>query len=197
MRHRPTTEEEKREARENKKFWIQVATLILLFIYTGVNVGIYWITKTNFQRDERPFVYAIEVDAASPVDPVKGLGSRVVYHNYGKTPALQFKFIGKLFNSPDSFARANEWFTRGGKDLTEAAEGQIIYPTILMQGMQGETLIVTPDTSQIMSEQQVVAIRFQYSDSFGNTYRTEACYWRGANSQDRTLVRCTGHNEIN
>jgi hypothetical protein len=208
-RHGENTAHQKSQLR-----WTKIAAG-LVFIYTVV-MGWQAIlthqslkaTREFFQLDQRPYVFSTKVNPAQFAPPNNRLGTQLYYFNYGKSPALHMKKVGWIFVGDDALKQVDDWFKRLGNGPLEKAKLEestdsggsqrpFLSETILMQGEKPVlTTVVSRTSAPSPDVQYVVAMRFQYLDTFGNRYWSDVCFWHPPGDNGEIGNRCIAHNEI-
>ncbi|HSY92946.1 MAG TPA: hypothetical protein VK812_16365 [Candidatus Binatus sp.] len=153
----------------------------------------------QFREDQRPYVWrpseSITAQAAN--------GEPVVFTfpfiNYGKSPAIQERSIGKVFLGNNALSKADNWFAAldrrhlGPKDSPPA----VIPPTATPQinnRLQSTELLTPEEWSS--DGFVVVGVRIEYFDTSMHPYVSDMCWVRRAGKPQGRLINCERHNEI-
>jgi hypothetical protein len=187
---------EKQDRRKSLKFWVQVVSLIILAVYAGFTIAIWWkmkeankISRDNFVSAQRAFVsFSPNVQpfyATTKGSPKLAWEFQVPMRNSGTTPTDQLQdhiFIKVLPNIlPDSF---NFQDFEEGRRSTIAPQDHISYVT---------DTVSSEDMSNIKAGNKYLYIYgwARYHDKFAGTpiHITEFCYQMHATEGDFTNTK--------
>ncbi len=220
------------------KFWVEIVALLGLGVYTYQTYRTNNLTQCalrqakvqfdaaqksgsdQFKLDQRPYVWSLSALTTFAQDHIE---AAIHLANFGKSPAIDERSIGKVFVSGD-LNQAGEWFSQfGNRHLTT----QDASPTIVPPGVPPPIAnpatpddrilrgyIVTRVGSERLSNPEVisaesvnrgviVALRVEYSDTSGDFHYSNMCWIRNLNGQknpqghsEGELTPCQKYNEI-
>ena len=173
------------ENRVKRSFaWVTVISAIVAAL-----TGLFslWISKANFETDQRPYVWMSEkvndgagtlqfnADFPEKMLPDGRMGSHIElsfpYSNYGKSPAIMLKASSDLKIGPKAAYKLHD----GGWSPMES-----ILPPGKIDSFTGST--DTPVRKDALQTHMAVAgsvaqlVRLLYQDESGNYYETEICF---------------------
>ena len=207
----------------NKKqlFWTKIAAG-LVFVYALLTGWQGCLTRQaidnstkQFQIDQRPYVWTTNMRFFLKIEAGQPMCANIPMANYGKSPALKTKTIGKIFIGPTAKVDADIWFdTRNEKsfDVPGISETVVLpgtpslippdtkeIPTGGLGGwfftLTGDKVLTQADVDYILNtdESAVIVVQFEYFDAFGNRYWSDLCTSRFVNGN---TPNCHNHNEI-
>ena len=209
--------QEKKDSRDKWKFRFEVAGLIVLTVYAGFTIGIWYANKKagdaaqqaiaianeHFQKDQRPYIWYTFVDPF-PFEPNKQLKANIYIANYGKTPAIRQIGSGAIFYGADAIQKADAWFDGlASQPYSNRGSVNIVPPGIPTNHKDG--LFMTAVSDQIPKDKDIAYIekhdsgallvmRAEYFDTAGNYYVSDMCFTR---LQNGVIGHCHTHNVIN
>jgi hypothetical protein len=158
-----------------------------------------------FQIDQRPYVWNSAVQPL-PMIPNQRISANVYFANYGKSPALDVHGTGAMFFGRDALKQADAWFESiGTNPLNKSTTGtvSIIAPGIPPDPQKANSFTTILSTKVVTSDDitfilkndfsAVIVLRQQYSDTGGNNYYTDMCFFHLASN---AIAQCKSHNEI-
>lgn len=180
----------KSEARENKRFIVEIVTVILVFIYAGLTA---WQASSasgqlkearrstdaavqNFQMGQRAWIGTSSAEIPDPV-PEKALVWRITYKNFGNSPAMnvQIRETIQLFNS----SRIDETaITFLSLNLPKAQNSLSMFNNQTYTDTGGINFVLTEDqVSQVKREAALIVYiaEVSYRDIFGIPRTTKVC----------------------
>lgn len=205
------TGQSKQESREAIKLRIEIATLIVLFIYTSVTL---WqactthdVAKTSqrqLELDQRPWVglmgnnhIAVEVVKNSPIK------IKIELQNVGKTPALDEASVNNLTNHPIG----DPMPTFNGYSRADAGPPITLMPNAIAVAEIATDKPGTRGVPVILSDADIININsgkvqlflygtIWYSDTFGKSHRTDYClqYLPSSGATGNSFGACATHN---
>ena len=126
--------------RESHKVWLERFTLLAVIIYAGITCWQGCLTResiTNntkqFQIDQRPYVWDNNVRPGVSIEPNQKMWANIVMINFGKSPALKTRIVGKIFVGPNAMSDADSCFTQIGDNRFQenpADTGTVVPPGI-------------------------------------------------------------------
>lgn len=177
------TKQKKKERRQNITFWVGIATLVVLTVYAGFTIAIWYANKKAAQaakvsadtardalvKQQRPW---LGIDSR-PVIEVEGAHWRIVFKlkNYGTSPALRSAFASETVNAPIIFetvkAKIEQACSRG-EALTNDPQGHgyTIFPSAAQP--QGISMSGTQTAVYLLG-------CLTYMDEFGALHHTRVC----------------------
>lgn len=205
--------------RDRFKFWAEMVGLAVLIAYTTF-AALQWCemrktnklsgdalsnAKTQFQQDQRPYMWPAKF-IPFPVKVKEPIRVNSYYVNYGKTPALRQKSIGKIlvFSGEGTLAQADRFFATFDESKIVGGSEIIVPPGIPPDPKQSQAFAtdrsdVAPVDAKAVNEinktdgsYAVVGV-ITYYDAFGNHYRSDYCAMHLANGN---VAWCARHNEI-
>jgi hypothetical protein len=201
----------KQNSRENIRFAVEVATLILLFVYTSLT---FWqacttnsVAKTSqrqLELDQRPWVGLIGSNHIS-IEMVKGtpIKMHLEFQNVGKTPALDEISVNNFANRPVSYPMPDF----GGYSKNDAGP-----PITLMPNAIAGAIITTDKPGKsgipvILSDADIDGFKtgkvqlfaygsIWYNDTFGKPHRTDYClqFLPPSGATPGGVAACPTHN---
>jgi hypothetical protein len=106
----------------------------------------------QFQIDQRPYLWTTEAYPKIVIIGGKRVLANIPFANYGKSPALRTRVIGKIFIGPTAKEDAESWFLifGGNKPITKRANSEVVVPpgipTLYPQTERGAKDV--PETSE-------------------------------------------------
>lgn len=209
------------------KLSVEIGTLLALIAYTGLVayqlLEMKGATATakksaddamkqvqaNFVSDQRPYVWALGAMVEIRQDRIYML---IQLADFGKSPAIQERAIGKIFIGKNAIDKAGGWFKQFQTRHLSANDAS---PTILPPGIPPQIprtrpedpLILGYSTIRIGSSQEdpkdvrqasdtngwiVGVARIDYFDTSGNFYSSELCWVRNLSGQHDNAGRALG-----
>jgi hypothetical protein len=160
------------------------------------------LVSDQFIRDQRPYV------TVAVIKPVVKVGEPVManlyWGNYGKSPAVHVRGIGRIFFGKDALQQADRWFQQMGNKPLLGPE------TILTPGVppdpehSPESSFSSLFSAKPISQEEfsflmkhdfsaAVVAREEYYDIAGNRYWTDMCWTHFTTG---AIPHCAKHNEI-
>jgi hypothetical protein len=137
------------------------------------------ISKTQFQKDQRPYVAELANSIENPgfyeIPQSPGMGQITwTWHltNYGKTPAYDMSFREWIKMGDGKFERSYSAHSDGRPDLGGAVPpGSPMYHTVVSKPISKD------EFTQLMAKDEGITIRvvIDYRDSYGIWYQTGLC----------------------
>jgi hypothetical protein len=196
--------------------WSQVI-LDLLLLIVGIKLACIYTGQLNqmveqnrsnrefFQKDQRPYIWVSAVVGIVPQQK-KQLLARVYLANYGKSPAMEERNVGKIFHGKDAITQADKWFDEMDSGHLSTKDTSV---TIVPQGIpaDGEKSPVWssigsdaplsgPEAKYITenSFSEILAVHVEYTDIGGKSfYFSDICYHRTTTGN---MGICHRHNEM-
>jgi hypothetical protein len=207
------TDREENATQQNRSYTISKFTLYAVIVYSALTTILVIIgglqlkrSHDTFQQDQRPYVFSTKVNPAQFAPPDNRLGTQIFYYNYGKSPALHMNDVGWIFVGADQ-KLVDDWFKQLGDGPLETAnlepndghgsQRPFLTESVLMQGEKPVlTTLVSRATATSLDVGYIVAIRFQYFDTFGKRYWSDVCFQHLPGQNEEIGNRCMAHNEI-
>jgi hypothetical protein len=200
--------------KQNFPAWVgAISTLVLAIVtivYTVYAQRTLAITKENFLREERPYVW---ITSARPLLARTYPGDLPTYNrlvtdiyiaDFGKTPALGAVIITKIVTGPSALAQADEFFKSGADAFMASHQpsGNVIVPGIpsepshtwMWRSAQSDPLSPA-DLQYILAHENsaMVVVRITYFDYAGQKHRSDLCLNRLLTG---ALEHYREHNEL-
>lgn len=71
------------------------------------------LTRENFNRDQRPYIWLVPCNPKILRDSTnKKLFANIPFANFGKTPAIGVKAVGRIFLGDDARQKGHDWIVR-------------------------------------------------------------------------------------
>jgi hypothetical protein len=148
LRKQHKTEREEDAARDKKQLrWTKIAAL-LVFIYTGIMAYQAYLTRValedssdQFHIDQRPYVWTNNVAPEITIQAGQRMWANISLINYGKSPALKARMVGKIFTGNAAKEQADQWFASHDNKPISADDSEVVIPP----GIPGTR--PTPDTT--------------------------------------------------
>jgi hypothetical protein len=184
------------DSREKKKFALEIATVVLLFLYTSIALWQGCLVRNQFSKDQRPYVLARPDSPVLNRDYQSRPGTppiawNVYLINYGKSPAVNV-YSCYHFSASDNAALLRKSVSENVPESgCSAPDSQSEIGGIIPPGPKenGVFKTISPhrafspeELSVIENSDDLIAISgfIRYEDFAGNTYRTTFCGMRYA-----------------
>jgi hypothetical protein len=198
---------EDQKSHRNKNFVVSVLTLMAVVFYAGLT---FWQgtllrdsirnTNNNFQKDQRPYVWATDVTyPAFPKDKIFSWGLK--FSNYGRSPAVKLTTCSALRRMPGP--APFQWiFSHLSVPSLDTCENGQQFPSVLPPGKVdfftavGDKVLSDDEVRIILDLDAGIVIlgAFRYEDRDGNRYISKFCEFRLSNG---TVANCPIYNEMN
>jgi hypothetical protein len=129
-------EREEDAGRERKKMWLEGLTLAAVLGYAFIAAWQGFLTRESidnnskqFQIDQRPYIWTTNKTPYLHAEAGQKMWANIEAVNFGKSPALKTRFIGKLFFGPSAGSDADKWFDLiGGRPIDDPNHTEIVVP---------------------------------------------------------------------
>jgi hypothetical protein len=202
--HEAERKEDKR--RDKNSFIVGVLTLIFVIIYAGLTALQVWVTRVQFHKDQRPYVWIIDYNVGGSIHIVEQdkMWINLSLVNYGKSPALHLRSAGKVFVGKDAMQQADKWFDGFDNGTTDYMEGETLLPPVIPSDPAkhftyftsfSDAPLTSDDINYILHTDQPVAmvLKLNYTDLDGKSYSSEVCMSRALNG---SIPHCHRHNAM-
>jgi hypothetical protein len=223
LKEQHEAEQSKADAHNKKQlFWTKVAAFLVL-VYAGITGWQACLTREainnnakQFQINQRPYVWTTNMRPKISIVAGQRMWANIAMADYGKSPALRTRIIGKIFIGTTAKSDAASWFSSLGENaFVDSEQSELVVPPGIPSTFAPETkdnsgggfggggfftvmsdhVLGQPDVDYILrtEESAVIVARLQYFDGFGNRYWSDVCMSRFTNGN---IPNCPRGNDI-
>jgi hypothetical protein len=201
--------QKKNERRKTIKFWVEIASAIILLGYLGVTILIWCATKQAIQsaektsrREQRAWLSikkAQLIPSSSPLGVSTRTGIALYLLNTGKTPAVEKWSRGAInigSEPPPESSYINPKQTEQSLSIVPVGDvgnwDQIINPTLPNEQISAFYSINKPEETRRL----YVHATIHYKDVFGCEHFTEVCMYHRVTDPPDSFAFCDHFNSI-
>lgn len=176
------TSSQDQKTREEKRYKIEIATLVVLGVYTLLNLLLVILTnqsikqsQAQFREDQRPYVWQtpgpglnrpnVEYDIPANGQRVK---CGVLLQNYGKSPAITTRIVGDVEFGSDAVHQFRKFSWHDYETVLPPGKSDYL------EYLSNEN--ITADNRNIVAQGLACFFRIQYRDTSGHLYETDMCF---------------------
>jgi hypothetical protein len=205
--------EEQKETRDKKRYILEVIGVIAVIMYAGITIYQAYLTRTQFTKEERPFVLVSEIRKIQ-FSVGKAVITDIKFSNSGKSPALHMATIGPgILVGPGAMQQVDATFANlpdtppeertevgatiapGNGSCIAKPEDDAVLDCVISTIHSREIIQSDDDLKWITTHDEAVVImgRTFYRDLTGKLYKTDFCFFRFATG---ALAFCPNHNDV-
>jgi hypothetical protein len=136
LKEQHEAEQSKADAHNKRQlFWTKVAAFLVL-VYAGITGWQACLTREainnnakQFQIDQRPYVWTNNIKPEISIQAGQRMWANISLIDYGKSPALKLRIVGKIFIGTTAKQDADQWFAIfGDKSFSDPEQSEIVVP---------------------------------------------------------------------